>query len=426
MAGMPVKWMMNVFILLLSLLIYSSYGLWGLGYLTAAIVLSWGAGILMTKHRWILWPALAALGGILVFYKLQPLTGLVLPGIVGLSYFSLQIVSYLLDIYREKYPPEQKLLHYACCVAYLPSLWMGPIERYDRISDQWDSRHMTASGFFDGGRRALWGAFKILVIGARLAVIISAIAKDPGRYYGSFALTAMVLYSVQLYADFSGAMDVVLGISQMLGLKLTENFDAPFLAQSVREFWQRWHISLGSWLRDYIYIPLGGNKKGSMRKVVNLMATFLVSGLWHGVHYLVWGALNGLLVACAEKWRTPIRWINRLGTFLVISLLWCFFIWQDTFTAIKMLASVFTTLNYGVLLGAISSMGLTLGDGIVLVCGIFLLVGYECFRGRLEPVVCNWTPAGKTAAMGALALVILIFGMYGLGFDADAFLYSRF
>jgi len=252
------------------------------------------------------------------------------------------------------------------------------------------------------------------------------VAGDPETMQGAYALLAMILYSLQLYGDFSGGMDMVLGVSQMLGLRLSENFDRPYFSQSVQEFWRRWHITLGAWLRDYVYIPLGGNRKGNFRKVINLIVTFLVSGLWHGVHYLLWGFFNGLFAVVGKRLQTRSKAVNRIGTFLVISFLWCFFVWPDTLTALKSAASVFTVFNYGQLLGNIAALGLTAADWIVMLLGSAALWLYDWKRETVQMWLYKAAPAAKTAVIAALALIVLVLGMYGIGFQAEEFIYSRF
>jgi D-alanyl-lipoteichoic acid acyltransferase DltB (MBOAT superfamily) len=236
----------------------------------------------------------------------------------------------------------------------------------------------------------------------------------------------MMLYSLQLYADFSGGMDVVLGVSQVLGLKLSENFNVPFLAETFQEFWRRWHITLGAFLRSYVYIPLGGNRKGQLRKSVNLLITFLVSGIWHGLEYLLWGLINGIFVALGDKFKTKWKHFNRFLTFFLVSLLWAFFVWPNTATALSMVGSVVTTFNYASFFETILDLGLTVGDWIVLAVAALGLWIYDV-RGRAIPAALerrSW--ATRTAVICALGLLVLVFGMYGLGFDQQAFIYSKF
>jgi alginate O-acetyltransferase complex protein AlgI len=290
--------MMNIFIFLAGLLIYAGYGLPGLGYLAAATLLSYGAALLTGRFRWTMWLAVAAHGMMLVLLKLQPVTGMELIAAMGVSYFSLQLISYNVDVWKGKYPAEKNLYRFALYVTYLPHLFIGPIEQYPQFNSALGQRQMNWDDLFQGGARALWGLFKKLVIAARLGVIIGAISADPETYRGGYALTAMLLYSLQLYSDFSGGMDLVLGISQMLGLKLSENFDRPYFSQSVQEFWRRWHMTLGSWLRSYIYIPLGGNRVSKGRWLFNTLVVWMLTGFWHGAawNFILWGLLYALFL----------------------------------------------------------------------------------------------------------------------------------
>ena len=417
--------MMNIFIFLAGLAVYASYGLPGLCYLAAATLLSYGAALLTPRVRFMMWLSVAANALMLVLLKLQPITGMELVSAMGVSYFSLQLISYNVDVWKGKYPPERNLYRFALYVTYLPHLFIGPIERYDRFAPtMFQNRRVTVDGIFHGGARALWGLLKKLAIASRLGVIIGAISTQ--NLTGAYALAAMLLYSLQLYSDFSGGMDMVLGISQMLGMPLSENFDTPYFARSFQEFWRRWHITLGSWLRDYVYIPLGGNRKGKLRKHLNTLITFLVSGLWHGVQYLLWGLFNGIFVCFGTRLQTKWKTLDRIVTFLLISLLWSFFIWPDALTALKMVGSVFTTLNYQGFFATLGTMGLTVADWIILGAALLLLWGYDLWHKAAWQWFDRRHVAVRTAVVCTLALLIMLFGMYGIGFSAEAFIYSRF
>lgn len=419
--------MMNIFIFLAGLAIYAGYGLPGLCYLVAATVVSYGTALLTPRLRPMMWVSVVANALMLILLKLQPITGMELIAAMGVSYFSLQLISYNVDVWRGKYPPERNLYRFALYVTYLPHLFIGPIERYDRFAPaMFQNRRVTLDGIFHGGARALWGLFKKVVIAARLGVIISSISAQPESFTGAYALAAMLLYSLQLYSDFSGGMDMVLGISQMLGMPLSENFDTPYFSRSVQEFWRRWHITLGSWLRDYVYIPLGGNRKGKIRKHINIMITFLVSGLWHGVHYLLWGLFNGIFVCFGTRLQTKWKTLDRICTFFLISLLWSFFIWPDTLTALKMVGSVFTTFNYPAFFTTVGTLGLTGADWIILGAAVLLLWGYDLWHKTLWQWFDRRHIALRTALICALGLLVMLFGMYGIGFNAEAFIYSRF
>ena len=415
---------MNILIFIAGLLLYVGSGVWGFVYLAAATLLSYGIGLGIPKHRWLMWAGVAVNAAVLLFMKLQGVIGVELPAVLGISYFTLQIIAYMVDIYKGKAQPEKNLFRYALFVTYLPHMYIGPIQKYDAAIFQ--NRRITAEGVWEGLARALWGGFKKMVIAARAGVIISAISADPEAYSGAYALAAMLMYSLQLYSDFSGGMDMVLGISRILGVNLSENFDVPYLSQSFQEFWRRWHMTLGGWLKEYVYIPLGGNRKGKVRKVINLIVTFLVSGLWHGVQYLLWGLFNGIFVAVGTTLQTKWKHLNRIGTFLLVSLLWSFFVWSDALTAGKMLLSVFTTFNYGAFFSTVGTLGLTLGDWIVLAVAAVALWLYDVYNGKAKSAYAALAPWAKTAVICLLALIVLVFGMYGIGFNAEAFIYSRF
>ena len=415
---------LNIFILIFSIVIYGSYGLGGLAFLAGASALSYLAARLHRKAPWLTWISILLTAAALVLLKVQPYTTLCFMAPLGISYYTLRLISYNADVARGNRQPEKNAFAFGLYAFYLPYLFMGPIERYD--PHRFRKARLSWEGLLQGGARILWGAFKKLVIAARLGVVIGTVTGDTEAYRGLYALLAMVLYSVQLYADFSGGIDMVLGVSRILSIPLSENFDRPYFSQSFQEFWRRWHMSLGTWLSNYIYIPLGGNRKGRLRKYLNTVITFLVSGFWHGANYLLWGALNGVFVCFGEKLKTRFKTLNRLGMFLAVSLLWSFFIWPKTGTALEMLGSLFTSFDPAGFLQGIGGLGLNPGDWIVLGAGCGLLWLCDGLMPRLGPWFKRLRPAWQTALMGVLGLVILVFGMYGIGFNAAAFIYSQF
>ena len=416
---------MELCILIMGLVLYAIFGTGGFLYLLVSVLFSYGIGLLGEKRAWASWIGIGVQVLALLAVKLKPVTGMTFAVPLGISYFTLRILAYHGDLLKGKYPPVRDFKGYCLYVTFFPAMYLGPIESYERFQKNLKNRAWSWDLFSRGMIRVLWGSMKKLVVAARAGVLIGTISASPEEYRGAYALFAMVLYSLQLYADFSGGIDMVLGACNMLGLRLSENFDLPFRSQTVAEFWRRWHMTLGSWLREYVYIPLGGNRKGKLRKNLNLIVTFLVSGFWHGVHYLLWGACNGVLVALGDRCKTRWSGLNRLLTGLVISLLWAFFVWPETMTALKMLLSVCTTFNYGDLLKNLLQLGLNTGEWLVLAAGTVLMVrceGNKTYRGRYSASA----PVLRTVIICALALGVLIFGMYGIGFDAEAFIYSKF
>lgn len=417
---------MNSILLIVGIAVYAWYGISVL-YLSAVTLLSYLAGLLIPRHRLVMWISVVLQAMVLFLLRVrQCMPGPKAVAPIGLSYFTLQIIAYHVDLYRGKYEPEKNILRFALFVTWLPHIFIGPIEPYPRMRAALDSRHISEDHFFKGAVRSLWGLFKKLVIAARLHVIVSAISADPERFNGAYALAAMLFYGVLLYADFSGGMDIVLGVSRMFGIRMSENFDTPYFSQSVSEFWRRWHMTLGDWLREYVYIPLGGSRKGNLRKFLNTMVTFLISGIWHGVGYLLWGVGHGILVFFGDKCKTKSVIWNRTVTFLLVCFLWSFFIWPDTAAALWMMRSVFTVFNYPMIFSGIGGMGLSVGDWVVLGLSCLLLFLYDWKSRSLKVRFNAFSKASKVSVICLLALSILTFGMYGIGFTASEFIYSRF
>ena len=227
---------------------------------------------------------------------IKPSFSLLLP--VGISFYTFQALSYTMDVYRHDVAPEHNFLKYALFVSFFPQLVAGPIERSSNLIHQISERHsFDFHRFLRGLSLMLWGYFQKLVIADRAAIFVNTVYNNPSHYdyYGLVTILATILFAFQIYCDFSSYSDIARGAAEILGFTLMKNFDTPYFSQSISEFWRRWHISLSTWFRDYVYIPLGGNRKGTCRKYINLMIVFCISGLWHGAswNFVIWGALNG-------------------------------------------------------------------------------------------------------------------------------------
>ncbi len=236
-----------------------------------------------------------------------PESNLLLP--VGISFYTFQTIGYTVDVYRRRIEPERHFGTFALYVSYFPQLVAGPIERAGRLLPQlrvphgWDWERVVT-----GFRQAAWGMFKKVVIADRLAEVVGVIYDQPHDFGGFAYIVGTVFFASQVYCDFSGYADIAIGIARMMGVDLMKNFDRPHWSRSVAELWTRWHISLTSWFRDYVYIPLGGNRVPPWRWAANVLAVFLLSGIWHGATwgFAVWGAANGLLIVI-ERWTAPAR-----------------------------------------------------------------------------------------------------------------------
>jgi alginate O-acetyltransferase complex protein AlgI len=271
-----------------------------------------------------------------------PLLNIILP--VGLSFHTFQAMSYTIEVYRGKVPAEKRLLEYALYVAFFPQMVAGPIERPHQLLPQFHREPQpTSAGIRSGLTQALWGLFKKIVIADNVSDFVQLIYATPTHYDGASLLLATVLFSVQIYCDFSGYTDMALGLARMMGYGLVVNFRQPYFSASIAEFWRRWHISLSTWFRDYVYIPLGGSRVSMTRNWFNLMVTFLVSGLWHGASwtFVVWGFVHGMYLIISqaagpyaarvgrilrcERFPVTVNIVKILATFSAVTLAWAFF-----------------------------------------------------------------------------------------------------
>lgn len=264
---------------------------------------------------------------------LKPLT-LVAP--LGISFFTFQALGYLFDVYNKRITADHHILNYTLFVSFFPSITSGPINRYADIAPQFKQPvTFRYDRITRGARMLLWGMFLKVVIADRLALYSRPVFEEYTTYSGSSLLMASILYTLQIYADFAGYSLQAIGASVLLGIQLKQNFCRPYFAQSVGDFWRRWHISLSQWLRDYVYIPLGGSRCSKPRCYVNIMITFLVSGIWHGANwtFILWGLLHGAAQALEKAVGIkPIhgkqRWLQLIRiayTFCFVNLAWIFF-----------------------------------------------------------------------------------------------------
>lgn len=253
---------------------------------------------------------------------------------VGISFYTFQSLAYSIDVYRGDLKAERNLVRFLTFVAFFPQLVAGPIERATHLLPQFYVLHrFDYARTVEGLRFVLWGAFKKLVIADRLAIYVNTVYNDAGAYSGLPLIVATVFFAFQIYCDFSGYSDMAIGTARILGFTLMDNFRQPYLSRSVREFWRRWHISLSTWFRDYVYIPLGGNRRGFGRMLANLFVVFVISGLWHGAKwtFVLWGVAHGTLIVIetlgarrgsGKGIPDSVRWA---ATFVFVCLAWVLF-----------------------------------------------------------------------------------------------------
>lgn len=364
---------------------------------------------------------------------------------LGIAFYTLQICGYCIDVYRGKYSPEYNIFKYASFASFFPLIMQGPISRYDQLSPTLFAAR-DRSKFYDnltsGSQLMLWGFFKKLVIADRAALLVNAVFDNYHEYSGITIIIAILFYTLQIYTDFSGCVDICKGAAKTFGIEVMENFKQPYFSTSIQDFWRRWHLALSSWLKDYVYISLGGNRKGTLRKYINLVIVFLVSGLWHGVgvHYIVWGLMQaffqivGAVTLDFRKNLCKALNINReskgfkayqwLITFVMINLSWLVFRADGTMVAVNMVKSIFASSGTAELFPAISK-----GDVLVLAIATLVLavIGYYREKGySIRNAVASRPLAVRWCAYYGLFLIVLILGVYGPGYSDSAFIYMNF
>lgn len=359
---------------------------------------------------------------------------------LGISFYMLQSIGYLVDVYRGRIPAERNLIRYAVFVSFFPTVLSGPIQRGTDLLQQ-----LREGRDFDYGRAhsalyyLLWGYLLKLVISDRLGTLVDYAY---GRYEtmpGAVMLWATILYAVQLYCDFAGYSALAIGSGRLLGFDLQENFTQPYFAVSIKDFWNRWHISLSSWLRDYIYIPLGGNRKGQARKYLNLIITFMVSGIWHGkgMQFLIWGALHGVYQVTGDmlSWKKGKRFWQRatgaIGTFVLVDFAWIFFRADSVKQAVTIINNIIFRFHfkemtyYGhYLLGGskLNLLVLLIGIAVVFLIDVTHEKGFSIEKMAMERL--------HTGVRWILYIVLTLFLLFVIvrcyGLAASTFIYERF
>lgn len=368
---------------------------------------------------------------------------------VGISFYTFQALSYTLDVYRGAIQRERSFLYYALYVSFFPQLVAGPIERSGALLPQLrQPQPFDPDRVRDGLLLMLWGFFEKLVIADRAAVLVDAVFSDPDSCGGVGRVLAAVLFCVQLYCDFGGYSHIAIGAAQVLGVRLSANFRQPYLACSIDDFWRRWHISLTRWFTDYLYIPLGGSRRGQLRTCCNLLAVFFVSGLWHGAawHFVAWGLLHGLYKIAARLTRPPRRALyarlhwntgsfawrlgQRVTTFALVCVAFVFFRAQTVRQALSFLAGIPGRWDPWMLVdGTLFRLGLNGWELAVLLGALLVLLAVDAARERglplrrmvtAQPLPLRWL------VYYAAVLSLLVFGIWGPQYDAAAFLYFQF
>ena len=389
--------------------------------------------------------------------------GLLLP--LGISFYTFQSMGYLIDVYSGKYAAERSLPRFALFVSFFPQLIQGPIGRYDHLGKQLREPHdFDYDNMVRGLMLMLWGLFKKLVIADRALPLVSAVFSAPaGEYGGALALTAVLFYAVQQYCDFSGGIDLVAGIAQLFGIQLAPNFRRPYFSVSLADFWRRWHISLGAWMRDYVFYPFaltrpvarlakaakgcfGAGFARALPAALGNILVFLLVGLWHGAtsNYILWGLYNGVILAFSALMEPVYKRMNArlprltaskgfhvlrvLRTFIIVNIGWFFDRCAHGGDALRMMGSVLTDWR-GAQLAQIASLGVSIVDLRVLALAVLLLFLVSLAQERgvqvREKVCALWLPLRWLVLIGGV-MVVLLCGIWGSGFNEAAFIYYQF
>jgi len=384
---------------------------------------------------------------------------------LGISFYTFQAVSYLIDVYRGTVTAERNPFRFALFVSFFPQLIQGPISRFGDLSKTLFLPHS-----FDriqvsyGLQRILFGFFKKLVIADRVAVGVTEIIREPDIYNGAFVFIGMFFFALELYADFTGGIDITIGVAQVLGIKVAENFRRPFFSKSIKEFWKRWHISMGTWFTDYIFYPVTVSKpmlrlsKWSRKnlgtalgkRIPIYLASFIVwftTGLWHGAswNFIVWGLANWIVIMISQEFeplynrfhnrfprveeQTAFKLFQIIRTILIMNMIRSFNYYRDVPLTFRMWGTMVTERNWRIVFdGSLLGLGLSMADYVILLLGVVLLVWVSLKQrnGAVREYISAKPYWVKFVIWYGLFLSVLIFGAYGIGYDASQFIYNQF
>ena len=370
-----------------------------------------------------------ALLGLLHTQNPIPYLEILLP--IGLSFHTFQAMSYTIEVYRGNQKAEHHFGIYALYVMFYPQLVAGPIERPQNVLHQFHEVHyFNYQQFKEGLKRMLWGLFKKVVIADNLSRIVNLCYDSPSHHSGLLLFIATIFFTFQIYCDFSGYSDIALGSAQCMGFRLMTNFNLPYISKNISEFWSRWHISLSTWFRDYLYIPLGGNRVGKQRWMMNVFIVFMVSGLWHGANYtfIIWGVLHGiytLIGIITKSFQSKYIKSNILNiaiTFCIVAFAWIFFRAKSVDVAMQIINKILAIRNYSfaVLMNEISTFGTTKFAIISILLLLFILV--DKYITQLLNGEVKISTFKNIFAFSLMLAMLCIFGYYG----ETQFIYFQF
>lgn len=463
----PILNAQKIILLAANILFYLSFGLENLFLLFSMIIISYFCSIFLkkkAKKRVLFLSIFLCVAPLLLFkyynftlssfnalltkyhFPVMPFPALKLIEPLGISFFTFKIISYLCETYKQSFHKKYSLLDYAIYISFFPTITSGPIDAPETFLQQLQNRkiyqHRT---FIEGCLITLFGFFEKMIVADRLNPIVNHIFGNYSDYTGFPLLITSILYSLQIYLDFSGYTLIVTGIARAMDIRCSNNFEQPYFSTSIQEFWRRWHISLSSWLKNYIYIPLGGNRKGTLRKNANLLATFFVSGIWHGAgwNFIFWGLLHGcyqVVGGLTNPIRTKIKkrfhisetkfehCMQIIITFLLVNFAWVIF-WssKSLSTGLHIIRSMFP-LNH-VHFDWLYDTGISQTEILILLGAGAIIWLIDYLRYHQQKLLERFFRCNIILRYGILYFLIfaiLITGYYGAGFDSSAFIYFQF
>lgn len=382
---------------------------------------------------------------------------------MGISFYTFKSISYLVDVYRRKYRAERNFFKFALYISFFPQLIQGPISRFDAMSKSLFTRHnYNHKNFIRGFYRLLWGYFKKMVVADRIMPAVLTIISDSETYNGAFAFLGIMFYAIQIYADFSGGIDITIAIAEMLGIKVEENFIRPYFSKNIKEYWRRWHITMGVWFRDYVFYSVsvsnpmlklskfsrkhfGKNIGKRVPVYISALTVWFLTGLWHGAgwNFVVWGLLNGICILISDELKglyavfhkfIPVKKLpfrlydvfSAMRTVFIMSSIRMLDCYQDVGTAFKAFFSIFRVNNWDRVL--VTDLGINAADYAVIGIGavVIFLTSLASRKIDIRDRILGKNEVLWYPLLALLFIIILIFGVYGIGYDSSQFIYNRF
>jgi len=381
---------------------------------------------------------------------------------MGISFYTFQTVSYVIDVYRGTERAEKNIFKLSLFVTFFPQMVQGPISRFGQLSKTlYNPEPLNSKMISMGIGRIAWGYFKKVVIADRLITAVTELVSKPESYTGTYVFIAMLFYAFELYCDFTGGIDITIGIANTMGIKVAENFNLPYFSKNIKEYWNRWHITMGTWFTDYIFYPISvcspmlklskwsrahlGSFIGKRVTVyLSSLAVWFTTGLWHGAawNFIVWGLMNFVVIMISQeleplytKFHKKCPWYKKapytvfqiIRTILLMSAIRMFDCYRNVPLTFKMIGTMFTEFNLGAFTdGSLLGLGISGADYIILLAGLFVVLGVSLIKVSVRAFIYERSEMLYYTAVAVLTIVTFVFGAYGVGYDSSQFIYNQF